>query len=277
MISALLFPPIPTNCAKFCCTLCTFAAHPCFTGPTSLPPTTTSSSSMISLSTLLSTLFTSLFASTPSLPSYTFINTRLAFSFCPAFAKYRGVSGIPRNSITNCTSAGNAPIPTIHLHPCAFSENHHPIIYATTCPPVINKLEIVTMRPLHGPGANSPIYSGTTKDALPTAAPTTLLPAIIPHTLLVHACHSAPTTKSTSAARITVLRPSASASTPVSGEASSAKNDVADVTSDLSSVVRGRPERSEPMETRVEDMTPVLERGFPASARVHIHIVPNSI
>lgn len=44
----------------------------------------------------------------------------------------------------------------------------------------------------------------------------------------------------------------------MSGEASSAKNEVHDVMRLLSSVVSGRDERSVPMETRVEDMTPVL-------------------
>lgn len=58
---------------------------------------------------------------------------------------------------------------------------------------------------------------------------------------------------------MTVLRPYASARTPVSGEASSAKKDVQDVIRLLSRVVRGRDERSVPIETRVEDMTPVLE------------------
>lgn len=64
--------------------------------------------------------------------------------------------------------------------------------------------------------------------------------------------------KRISAARIMTLRPSLSASMPVSGEAMSAKKDVHEVMRLLSSVVRGREERSEPMETRVEDMTPVL-------------------
>lgn len=58
--------------------------------------------------------------------------------------------------------------------------------------------------------------------------------------------------------RMMDFRPRVSARTPVTGETSSAKKDVADVMSDLSRVVSGRVDRSEPMETRVEDMTPVL-------------------
>lgn len=44
----------------------------------------------------------------------------------------------------------------------------------------------------------------------------------------------------------------------MSGEARSAKNEVHDVMRLLSSVVSGREERSLPMETSVEEMTPVL-------------------
>jgi hypothetical protein len=62
-----------------------------------------------------------------------------------------------------------------------------------------------------------------------------------------------------SAMNIIVRRPSASARTPVKGEASKAKNDVDDVMSDLSSVMRGRWESEEFMDIRVEDITPVLE------------------
>jgi hypothetical protein len=61
-----------------------------------------------------------------------------------------------------------------------------------------------------------------------------------------------------SAINMILLRPSASARTPVSGEARSAKNDVDDVIKDLSSVVSGRLDRDEFIEIRVEDMTPVL-------------------
>lgn len=45
---------------------------------------------------------------------------------------------------------------------------------------------------------------------------------------------------------------------PVSGEKRSAKRDVLDVMRDLSRVVRGREDRAELIETRVEDITPVL-------------------
>ena len=85
-----------------------------------------------------------------------------------------------------------------------------------------------------------------------------LRPTIIPHTDDVYAWTRAPSTKSTSAAKMTGLRPRASARSPVSGEARRAKKEVHDVMRLLSSVVRGREERSEPIETRVEDMTPVL-------------------
>ena len=44
----------------------------------------------------------------------------------------------------------------------------------------------------------------------------------------------------------------------MSGEARSAKKEVHDVMRLLSSVVSGREERSLPMETSVEEMTPVL-------------------
>lgn len=46
---------------------------------------------------------------------------------------------------------------------------------------------------------------------------------------------------------------------PVRGEATSAKKEVEEVIRDLSRVVRGRAERSEAMEMRVEEITPVLE------------------
>ena len=90
------------------------------------------------------------------------------------------------NEYNAFTAAGNAPNPTIHLHPCALSEKHQPTTYATTCPPVINRLLTTTMRPRNGLGASSEIYSGTTNDALPTAAPTTDRPKIMPPTLVVH-------------------------------------------------------------------------------------------
>jgi hypothetical protein len=45
----------------------------------------------------------------------------------------------------------------------------------------------------------------------------------------------------------------------VKGEAMRAKSEVHEVITDLSHVERGRAERSVPMETRVEDITPVLD------------------
>lgn len=63
----------------------------------------------------------------------------------------------------------------------------------------------------------------------------------------------------TSAVRITGFRPTVSASRPVKGDARSAKKDVALVMRLLSSVVRGREERSEWIDIRVEDITPVLD------------------
>jgi hypothetical protein len=140
----------------------------------------------------------------------------------------------------NCTAAGNAPSPTIHLHPCCRVENIHPMTYATTCPAVMNRLDTVTSLPRNALGASSLMYMGTTKLALPTAAPTTLLPMIMPHTVCEKACIRAPATNKMSAINMILLRPSASARTPVSGEARSAKNDVDDVIKDLSSVVSGR-------------------------------------
>lgn len=158
----------------------------------------------------------------------------------------------------NCMVAGRAPRPTIHLQPPFCRENSQPTTYATTCPPVTKRLDTVTSLPRIGPGLNSDMYSGTTNDALPTAAPTIERPAIIPLTLLVHACSSAPDMKRISAISMTLLRPYASANTPVSGDASRAKRDVLDVIRLLSSVVSSREERSVFMETRVEDITPVL-------------------
>lgn len=101
-------------------------------------------------------------------------------------------------------------------------------------------------------------YKGVTRLAPPTAKPTALRPAIIPHTLPVTACHNAPTAKRASATRITFLRPSLSARTPARGLAIRANRLVQDVIRLLSRVVRGRLERSEPIETSVEEITPVL-------------------
>ena len=122
----------------------------------------------------------------------------------------------------------------------------------------MKRLLTTTSRPLKGLGLSSEIYKGTTNDALPTAAPTMDRPAIIPSTVLVHACNSAPSMKSISATRITVLRPYVSARIPVKGDARSAKNEVQDVIKLLSRVVRGREERSVFIDMSVEEITPVL-------------------
>lgn len=57
------------------------------------------------------------------------------------------------------------------------------------------------------------------------------------------------------------LRPRESARRPEMGEARSAKKEVELVIRDLSRVVRGWWEREEFMDMRVEEITPVLERG----------------
>ena len=56
------------------------------------------------------------------------------------------------------------------------------------------------------------------------------------------------------------------------GDASSAKKDVHDVMRLLSNVVRGRDERSEPMDMSVEDITPVLEWYVSHLARLQLRI-----
>lgn len=108
-------------------------------------------------------------------------------------------------------------------------------------------------------------YSGTTRLAPPTARPTMLLPNIIPGTLLVKACHNAPTVNSISATRTTYFRPRRSASTLAKGLAIRAKRLVEEVIKLLSRVDSGW-ERSGPIETRVEEITPVLE---PSVSVVH--------
>ena len=105
----------------------------------------------------------------------------------------------------------------------------------------------------------SATHSGTTKLAPPIAKPTMLLPAIIPHTELVIACHRAPKMKSRSATKITLFLPYLSAIHPASGLATRANRLVHDVIRLLSSVPSGRCERSIRIETRVEEMTPVLQ------------------
>lgn len=88
-----------------------------------------------------------------------------------------------------------------------------------------------------------------------------LLPAIMPHTALVTACIKAPRVKSTSATRMTFLRPNLSARIPASGLAIRANRLVQDVTRLLSNVVRRWLERSDPIDTKVAEMTPVLQRA----------------
>lgn len=119
-----------------------------------LPPIL--SSAVISALTLLITPSTTLSLSDFSNPSYTFINTLLALSSFPICTSHLGVSGIPTNK-PNCTTAGIAPTPTIALHPCGNLAKTQPSTYATTCPPVINKLCTVTNRPLNSAGASSVI------------------------------------------------------------------------------------------------------------------------
>lgn len=94
-----------------------------------------------------------------------------------------------------------------------------------------------------------------------------LLPMIIPATLPVRACHKAPTAKSTSATRTTDFLPRRSASTPASGLAIRAKRLVEDVIKLLSRVDIGR-DRSDPMDTRVADITPVLAESISLSRRL---------
>lgn len=153
-----------------------------------------------------------------------------------------------------------------------------------TCPPVMKRMLKVTNMPRNADGESSEMYlvtnsqhgfsarslecvspyRGTTRLAPPTARPTMLLPMIIPATLPVTACHKAPTAKSTSATKMTDFLPRRSASTLASGLAIRAKRLVEDVIKLLSRVDIGR-DRSEPMDTRVADITPVLAEGISLS------------
>jgi hypothetical protein len=255
--NALLLPPTPHSWAKLSCSLSNLSPHPVFrSNPSGLAVSVWTSSSKTSRSTFRRTRAAKAVCSAP----YIFHRTRFACSFLPARTSHRGVSGI-QNSMQNCMAAGSAPSPTIHLHPCKRVEKTQPMTYATTCPTVMNNVDITTSLPRKGLGESSDMYNGTTKDALPTAKPTMERPMIIPQTPVVQACHEAPSIKRTSAPRTTVLRPRESARMPESGEASRAKREVQDVIRDLSSVVSGREERSEPMETSVEDITPVLRNN----------------
>ena len=108
-------------------------------------------------------------------------------------------------------------------------------------------------------------YKGATRLAPPIASPTILLPTIIPRTDDVTACHAAPSTNKASAATIAFFLPHLSAARPARGLAIRAKRLVQDVMRLLSTVLKGRWERSSPTETRVEDITPVLGGSQSAS------------
>ncbi len=103
--------------------------------------------------------------------------------------------------------------------------------------------------------------------AAPMAKPTTPLPKIMPKTFEANVCRSAPIVKSTSAVTITHFRPHLSARTPATGLTSKAQKLVLEVIRDLSRVVNSRFERSDLIDTRVLEITPVLYRCEPCSAR----------
>lgn len=105
-------------------------------------------------------------------------------------------------------------------------------------------------------------YSGTIRLAAPMASPTMLRPTMIPQRLFVRACHNAAPMKRTSAAKMTFFLPILSARMPVIGLAMSAKRGVEDVIKLLFHAVNSCPERSEWIETRVEEMTPVLQHSI---------------
>lgn len=106
-------------------------------------------------------------------------------------------------------------------------------------------------------------HSGTNRLAPPIASPTMLLPTIMLGTLAAKACHNAPTMNKMSATSMTLFRPSLSAKIPAMGLAIRAERLVEEVIRLLSSVVSER-ERSGPIETRVDEMTPVLRRSQPS-------------
>lgn len=116
----------------------------------------------------------------------------------------------------------------------------------------------MTMRPRNFDGPSSEMYNGTTRLAAPTARPTILLPSIMVQTLAAKDCSNAPIINRASAITIIHLRPSLSARMPASGLARRAKKLVQEVIRLLSRVVRERWERSKPMETKVDEITPVL-------------------
>jgi len=77
-------------------------------------------------------------------------------------------------------------------------------------------------------------------------------------TVVDTACASAPIMNKQDARRRTGLRPRRSARNPVPGDARRAKREVEEVISDLETVESGALERSLWMETRVDEITPVL-------------------
>jgi len=160
----------------------------------------------------------------------------------------------------SCTAAGTAPKPTIHLHAVSllpYSPNSQPTMYATTWPRVMKTTVVVTSRPRCAAGASSAMYSGTTKLAPPTAAPTMERPATMLATVVLPAWSRAPVMKSISATRMTRFRPSESARSEANGETRRANSEVHEVMMDLSSEVSALPESEVPIDTRVAEMTPV--------------------
>jgi|GEM_PF-4306350 len=134
-------------------------------------------------------------------PPLTLSITSLAAETLPTLTSQRGVSGI-KTTTAACRAAGKAPSPTIHRQPVpssAYVDSSHPITYATICPMVMNSTFIVTSRPRCDAGATSAMYSGTTKLAAPTPAPTMHRPATMTRTDEQTACSKAPTMKRTSA------------------------------------------------------------------------------
>src|SRR5436853_7572116 len=99
----------------------------------------------------------------------------------------------------NWMIAGGAPRPTIQRQPDGNVEKSQPIRYATTWPPATKVMDTVTRRPRRWLGDNSAMYRGTIKAAPPIANPTALRPSIIPHTVVVTACHDGPKVQRTSA------------------------------------------------------------------------------
>ena len=112
IVKALLLPPIRKSSVK---ALCRFWNHDFLTslptGVGKVPLLAASSSSEISLSIAPSTSST-----IELLPPYTLFKILCASWEFPLFTSHLGVSG-KNNKSPNCTTAGAAPNPTIHLHP----------------------------------------------------------------------------------------------------------------------------------------------------------------